>query len=38
MKGTYPVAINDTIDAASTAGIANCSPDKKHKIKGVATA
>ena len=38
MKGTYPVANRLIMDAANTAGSANCSPDRNTKISVVASA
>ena len=37
MKGTYPVAKRLTIEAATTAGRAHCSPERYDSIKDVAT-
>jgi hypothetical protein len=37
MKGTYPVANRLTIEAATTAGRAHCSPERYDRIKDVAT-
>ena len=37
INGIYAVDSNETNEAARTAGRANSSPDRKHRIIGVAT-